>query len=56
MTHENDPLGKDREKEDQKNTSTENPEGDYEENDVELEDGSDDLASPDADEGVDNLE
>lgn len=54
--YENDPLGKDKEKEEPKNLGTENPEGDYEENDVELEDGSDDLVSPDADEGVDNLE
>lgn len=54
--YEYDPLGKDREKDDSRNKSTENPEGDYEENNVELEDGSDDLASPDADEGVDNLE
>ena len=54
--YENDPLGKDREDEDSRNSGTENPEGDYDENDVELEDGNDDLVSPDADEGVDNLE
>ena len=54
--YEYDPLGKDQEKEDPKREDTQNPEGDYEENGVELEDGSDDLVSPDADEGVDNLE
>jgi hypothetical protein len=56
MMYEHDPLGKEREKEQPTNNGNENPEGDYEENDVELEDGSDDLVSPDADEGVDNLE
>jgi len=56
MIYEYDPLGKDRKNEDRGNEGTENHEGDYEENGVELEDGSDDLVSPDAEEGVDNLE
>lgn len=56
MIYEYDPLGKDQEKEDIQRRNTENPDGDYEENGVELEDGSDDLVPPDADEGVDNLE
>gem|GEM_PF-1361294 len=56
MMYENDPLGRFPDDESVEKAKTENPDGDYEENDVELEDGSDDLVSPDADEGVDNLE